>query len=144
MFQLFLRARARNLKALIATQEFKARSSERDAATDRSRVASVMSAVENALSSAESEQVGLKSRMDDVLARASVSVGTLTDEYLDREPHRTAALNFFDGELARGESRLKELNAMIGHFKFVKTAMLTRFPELKASSTDQPVVKMGS
>ena len=48
MFQLFLRARARNLKALIATQEFKARSSERDAATDRSRVASVMSAVENA------------------------------------------------------------------------------------------------
>ena len=82
--------------------------------------------------------------MDDVLARASVSVGTLTDEYLDREPHRTAALNFFDGELARGESRLKELNAMIGHFKFVKTAMLTRFPELKASSTDQPVAKMES
>lgn len=143
MFQLFLRARAQNLKNFISGKEFKARSSERDAATDRSRTASVMSAVENALISAESEQAGLRSRMDDVLARASVSVGTNADEYLDREPHRTAALNFFDGEIARGESRLKELGAMIAHFKFVKTAMLTRFPELKASPTDQRLVKTG-
>ena len=103
-----------------------------------------MSAVENALSSAEGEQLGLRSRMDDVLARASISVGNDTDEYLDREPHRTAALNFFDQEMARGESRLKELGTMIAHFKFVKTAMLTRFPELKFSTTDQSLIKTGS
>ena len=82
--------------------------------------------------------------MDDVLARASISVGNDTDEYLDREPHRIAALNFSGQEMARGESRLKELNAMIGHFKFVKTAMLTRFPELKVSTTDQSLTKTGS
>ena len=82
--------------------------------------------------------------MDDVLARASISVGNDTDEYLDREPHRTAALNFFDQEMARGESRLKELGTMIAHFKFVKTAMLTRFPELKVSTTDQSLIKTGS
>ena len=144
MFQLFLRARARNLKTAIAGSDFKARSSERDAATDRSRIESIMSAGENALGSAEGEQLGLRSRMDDVLARASISVGNDTDEYLDREPHRTAALNFFDQEMARGESRLKELGSMIAHFKFVKTAMLTRFPELKVSTTDQSLIKTGS
>jgi hypothetical protein len=144
MFQLFLRARARNLKAAIVGSDFKARSSERDAVADRSRIASVMSAVENALSSTESEQAGLRSRMDDVLARASISVGTNADEYLDREPHRTAALNFFDHAIAKGESRLKELGTMIAHFKFVKTAMLTRFPELKVSVTNRSSLKTGA
>ena len=145
MFQLFLRARARNLKTAIASADFRARSFERDSETDRSRIASVMSAVENALSSAENEQAGLKSRMDDVLARASVSVGNNTDEYLDREPHRVAALKFFDQEIAKGQSRLKELGTMIAHLKFLKTAMLTRFPELKVSP-DQSLAKadMGS
>jgi hypothetical protein len=34
-------------------------------------------------------------------------VEAMSREYLNREPHRTAALNFFDQEIARGESRLK-------------------------------------
>ena len=97
-----------------------------------------MSAIENAITAAESEQSGLKARLDDVLARASVSVGNNSDEYLDREAHRTEALNFFDGEIVRAESRLKELGTMIADFKFMKTAMLTRFPELRATSAGQP------
>ena len=138
MFQLFLRARAQNLKNYISGGGFKARSSERDVATDRERTRSIMSAIENALTAAESEQSGLKRRLEDVLARASVSVGNNSDEYLDREAHRTEALNFFDGEIARAEIRLKELGTMIAHFKFMKTAMLTRFPELKASRAGEP------
>jgi hypothetical protein len=134
MFQLFLRARAQNfVRHYFGDREFKARSSERDATTDRSRVGSIMSAIEEALDAAESEQAGLKRRLDDVLARASVSVGNGVDEYLDREPHRTNALNFFDDEIARAETRLKELGTMITHVKFLKTAMLTRFPDLKST-----------
>jgi hypothetical protein len=133
MFQLFLRARARNLQDYMGGRGFKTRSSERDVTTDRERTQSIMTAIENGLAAAESEQLGLKRRLDDVLARASVSVGNGSDEYLDREAHRTEALNFFDGEIVRAEGRLKELATMIAHFKFMKTAMLTRFPELRAT-----------
>jgi hypothetical protein len=136
MFQQ-LRARAQNLKSYFGGEEFKTRSSERDATTDRSRIGSIMSAVEDALTAAESEQSGLKRRLDDVLARASVSVGNDVDEYLDREPHRTEELNFFDGEIARAESRLKELDTAIAHFRFLKTSMLARFPELAAPAQPQ-------
>jgi hypothetical protein len=137
MFQLFLRARAQNLKSYFGGG-FKTRSSERDATTDRERIRSIMSAIENALTAADSEQAGLKRRLDDVLARAAVSVGNNSDEYLDREAHRAEALNFFDGEIARAESRLKELGTLIAHFKFMKTAMQARFPGLKALSGAQP------
>ena len=137
MFQLFLRARAQNLKDRIGGGDFKTRSPERDVTTDRERLQSIMSAIENALAAAESEQAGLKARLEDVVARASVIVGNAVDEYLDREPHRTEGLNYFDGEIRRAENRLKELGTAITHFRFMKTAMLTRFPELKATSTGQ-------
>ena len=129
MFQLFLRARGQNLKDYVGGGAFKTRSSKRDVSTDRERTQSIMSAIENSLAGAESEQAGLKRRLDDVLARASVSVGNNSDEYMDREAHRTEALNFFDGEIIRAETRLKELGTM--------TAMLTRFPEFRATSAGQ-------
>ena len=137
MFQLFLRARAQNLKDYVGGGAFKTRSSERDVTIDREQTQSIVSAIENSLAAAESEQAGLKRRLDDVLARASVSVGNNSDEYMDREAHRTEALNFFDGEIFRAESRLKELATFIAHFRFMKTAMLTRFPELRATSAGQ-------
>jgi hypothetical protein len=59
MFQLFLRARA---------NYFKARSPGRDIETDHARAASVFRSIEEALDGAKNEQVGLKSRIDDVLA----------------------------------------------------------------------------
>jgi len=67
-------------------QDFKARSADRDAETDRSRIRSIVTAIEAALRSAENEQLGLNRRVDDVLARAAVTLGNGTDEYLEREP----------------------------------------------------------
>jgi hypothetical protein len=136
MIQLFLRARAEKLaRAYFGEGGFKTRSSERDAAIDRSRVGSIMSAIEEARGAAEAEQAGLKRRFDDVLARASIVVGNEVDEYLDREPHRTSALNFFDTEIVRAEQRLKGLATLIVHLRFLKTATITRFPELNAPLT---------
>jgi hypothetical protein len=133
MFQLFLRARAHNyLKA----HDFKARSADRDAQTDRLRVSSILAAIENALHAAEQEQSGLSGRVEDVLARAAVTLGNGTDEYLEREALDSHHQDLFSTEISNGQRRLKELATTITHFKFLKTAMLSRFPDHKPSATN--------
>ena len=122
MFQLFLRARAHNyFKSRLGDQEFKAPSADRDAEIDRSRVSSILEAVETALHSAEQEQSGLSRRVEDVLARAAVTMGNGTDD-------------LFGAEIANGQRRLEELATTITHFKFLKTVMLSRFPDYRSSA----------
>ena len=43
-----------------------------------------------------------------------------------------------DAEIAMGQRRLSELTQNIGHFQFLRTALLTRFPDfdLAKTSTD--------
>ena len=133
MFQLFLRARAHNyIKARLGEDGFKARSAERDAETDRSRIGSIVAAIETALHAAESEQSGLSRRVDDVLARAAVTFGNGTDEYLEREALDNYHQDLFSAEISNGQRRLKELATEIAHFKFMKAAVLSRFPDFKA------------
>ncbi len=130
MFQLFLRARAHNyLRTRRKDQAFKARSAERDAETDRSRVGSILEAIEHALHEAEQEQSGLKQRVEDVLARAAVTMGNATDEYLEREALDSHHQDLFSSEIANGQRRLNELATAITHFKFLKAATLSRFPD---------------
>jgi hypothetical protein len=134
MFQLFLRARAHNLiKAATGDQDFRARSAERDAETDRSRVNAILTAIEEALHAAELEQAGLNRRVEDVLARAAVTLGNGSDEYLQREPLDSHHQDLFGAEILNGQRRLKELANTITHFKFLKTAILSRFPDFKPS-----------
>jgi len=89
----------------------------------------VIQAIERALQAAENERDGLKGRVEGVLARAAVTVGTASDEYLDREPHRSHHQNLFDTEMITGQRRLDELAKLIGHFKFLRAAALSRFPD---------------
>ena len=72
MFQLFLKGRVKNY--------FKTRSASRDTETDHARAASVFRSIEDALDGAKAEQAGLKSRIDDVLARAAVVVERQSDD----------------------------------------------------------------
>lgn len=133
MFQLFSRARVRGRpNERPGEKGFKARSAERDAETDRVRIGSVVSAIEAALRDVESEQAGLTKRVDDALARAAVTIGNGTDEYLDREPLDNHHQDLFGAEIANGQRRLKELANMISHLKFIKAAMLTRFPDYRS------------
>lgn len=133
MFQMFLRARAQNyLRSLGGEREFRARSAERDAETDRERLDFVLSALDSALSNAEAEQAGLTRRVDDVLARAAVTFGNGDDEYLTREKLDSDHLDLFETEISNGQRRLRDLAVSISHFKFLKTAMLSRFPDYKA------------
>jgi hypothetical protein len=135
MFQLFLRARAHNyLRGRRDEQNFRARSIDRDAETDRSRIGSILAAIEHALREAEQEQSGLNRRVEDVLARAAVTLGNATDEYLDREALDNHHQDLFGAEIANGQRRLKELANEITHFKFLKAATLSRFPDHKSGA----------
>jgi hypothetical protein len=132
MFHLFLRARLRNLtQGNPDSDQFKVRSPRRDDDTDRERVEAVMNAIEAALQAAESEQKGLNQRVDEVLARAAVTVGNASDEYLDREPLDGHHQNLFSEEISNGQKRLKSLADTISHFKFLRAAVLSRFPDFK-------------
>jgi hypothetical protein len=132
MFQLFLRARAHNFfRARLGDDNFRARSAERDAETDLARVGSILTAIEIALHAAETEQSGLSRRVDDVLSRAAVTLGNGTDEYLEREPLDNYYQNLFTVEISNGQRRLAELAVTITHFKFLKAAVLSRFPNHK-------------
>jgi len=90
-----------------------------------------MAALEDALRAAENEQSGLSRRVDDVLARAAVTMGNGTDEYLEREALDSHHQDLFTTEISNGQRRLKELNAAITHFRFLKAAILSRFPDFK-------------
>ena len=135
MFQLFPWARADNSRSRPSERDFRARSTGRNAETDRSRVASILQAIENALHDAEREQSGLGRRVEDVLARAAITVGNGTDEYLEREPLDTYHQDLFGVEISNGQRRLKELASSVKHFKFLKTALISRFPDGKGSGT---------
>jgi hypothetical protein len=118
MFQLFFK------------DYFKVRSAARDAETDHARALSIFRAIEDALEGAKMEHAGLTSRIDDVLARAAVTMGNNPDEYLTRDPEDNDYQNLLGTEIANGQRRLNELGAAIEHFQFVKIALMTRFPDL--------------
>lgn len=134
MFQLFLRARAHNFlrDRMAGETAFRARSLERDTQTDLVRIEAIMAAIEDALDAAEREQAGLSRRVEDVLARAAVTFGNGDDEYLEREPLDNHHQDLFDSEMLNGHRRLKELSASIAHFKFLKVAVQSRFPEYRS------------
>lgn len=131
MFQLFSRSRGHDR---VAGEQFKVRTAQRDEDTDRQRVASIVKAIEIALSAAEDEQKGLSQRVEDVLARAAVTVGNASDEYLDREPLDNQHQALFSEEISSGQRRLESLANSISHFRFLRAAVLSRFPDYKSPS----------
>jgi hypothetical protein len=116
------------------SDHFKARSVGRDSETDRVRAASVLRSIEEALEAAKAEQAGLQARIDDVLARAAVTMGNDSDEYLTRDPEDSRYQDLLGAEIASGQRRLSELAVTIGHFEFLRTAVLARFPNLSLSN----------
>jgi hypothetical protein len=109
---------------------FRARSPERDASSDNEAVGSIAAAIDAALSKAEAERTGLQERIDDVIARAAIVGGNDIDEYLTRTEDRSIMLSNSDAEIKRGQERLRVIDQNIVHFKFLRTALQTRFPKI--------------
>ena len=126
MFQMLSRARSPS-----GDKDFKVRSAGRDADTDRLRVSSILDALDVAIREAEHEQSGLSRRVEDVLARAAVTFGNGTDEYLERDPLDSHHQTLFSNEISNGQRRLEELATTMAHFRFLKSALLSRFPDFK-------------
>jgi hypothetical protein len=131
MFELFRRVRG--------DKRFAIRSPLRNAETDAARIGSIAAAIETALRDAKAETAGLASRLADVIARAAATLGNDSDEYIGREQLDNRHHDLFSSEIVEAERRLKELHAQIGHFKFMKTALSTRFPDFKPTDTPSPV-----
>ena len=136
MFQLFAKARDQRLLRRTASATFRVRSAKRDSEADQRRVAAIMAAIEDAITAAESERAGLTRRVEDVLARAAVTLGNDDDEYLYREPLDSHHQDLFDAEIVNGQRRLKELGSAIAHFRFIRAAMQSRFPDYKPGTDD--------
>jgi hypothetical protein len=98
-------------------------------------VNAILEAIENALSAAEQERSGLNRRVEDALARAAVTIGNGTDEYLERDALDSHHQDLFSTEISNGQRRLKELATEITHFKFLKAAALSRFPDFRLLSS---------
>ena len=114
---------------LLRANYFKTRSAGRNTETDHARVTSIFRSVEDALEGAKAEQAGLKSRIEDALARSAVTLGNDSDEYLTRDPEDNHYQNLLGTEIADGQRRLNELEVTIGHIQFLKVALVTRFPD---------------
>ncbi len=110
---------------------FQARSEERDSAADNDAVRSVAAALDSVLEKAEVERAGLKNRIDDVLSVAAIVGGNDIEDYLTRTEDRSKMLKESDAEIRRGQERLRIIEQNISHFKFLRAALLTRFPDLK-------------
>jgi hypothetical protein len=117
-------------------RRFATRSTTRDLERDRARIGSLFHAIEEAITSAEAEYSGLKIRIGDVLARSAITLGNGIDEYLTREPADTKLQNEFGQQIANGQSRLSDLEQQMKAFKFLKAALLTRFPDFPAKTRD--------
>ncbi|ANW05842.1 hypothetical protein [Bradyrhizobium icense] len=121
----------------------KARSSSRDTERDRARATSIFRSIEDALEGAMAEQAGLKSRTDEALARSAVTLGNDSDEYLTRDPEDNHYQNLLGNEIAEGQRRLNELEVTIKHIQFLKTALVTRFPDFGLGHNTPPAKDIG-
>ena len=110
---------------------FKARSLDRDSNADGNAVKIVADAINLVLGQAEAERVGLQKRMDEVIARAAVVGGNDADDFVTRSEDRSEMLKKSDADIKRGQARLSAIDNNISHFRFLKTALQSRFPDSK-------------
>lgn len=113
-------------------QPFKVRPVDRDAETDHLRVDAISRAIEQSLRAAQIEEAGILRRLEDVSARAAVSLGSGTDEYLTRNTLDNRQLDQFETELLKARRRLQQLARNITDYEFLRAALLARFPNLNS------------
>ena len=70
--------------------------------------------------------------LDDVIGGADLG------DFLTRDETLSALLAASDGEIARGQARLKTPEEQLSHFRFLNSALQARFPIFKAE-VEKPV-----
>jgi hypothetical protein len=108
---------------------FQIRSVERDREVDRELVGRIALALDEAVQATEAQKKGLRNRIDEVVSIAAIVGGNETDEYLTRDEVRSNILLASDAEIKRGQARLEALEQHLSHFRFLKAALRSRFPD---------------
>lgn len=126
----FLQAGLDKLLRHSAKDEFRTRSIQRDKAADYDRIQAVLAVIDTQLAEAEREHAGLARRVEEALARAAVTFGNGTDEYLEREALDNHHQDLLAAEVSNGERRLQELSSLISHLKFLRGSALGRFADV--------------
>jgi hypothetical protein len=103
------------------------------------RPARVIRPIPVVLAKAEAERAGLKHRIDNVLSVAAIVGGKDIDDYLTRTEDRSQMLRESDAEIRRGQNRLRVIEQNISHFKFLRAALQTRFPDCKVIAESHTV-----
>jgi hypothetical protein len=104
---------------------------ERQQGFDNHAVRSVAAAIDLVVERAEVERAGLKNRLDNVLSIAAIVGGNDIDDYLTRTEDCSEMLRASDAEIRCGQERLRVIEQGISHFKFLRTALQTYFPDCK-------------
>lgn len=116
------------LTRIITGPLFRTRSASRDHDTDSARVRAIVASIEAALRSARDEQDGLRRRIDEAVARAAITIGNDTAEYLDREPVFDATQAVLNSEISQGERRLSEIEESINLFNAARALIIAGCP----------------
>ncbi len=116
-------------ETLLGSRRFKARSATRDADTDVARLTPILTSIETALAAAMAERSGLNNRIEDVLARAAVTHGNESDEYLTRDASDSRHQDVFNDEISNGQLRLQKLSRDIESLNSLKSALINQFAE---------------
>lgn len=100
------------------------RSADRDRETDEQRLASIGSAVRQALEAAQREKSVLDERLEEARTRATILAGTDTYEHEGRLPEKAVGLAESEAEMSRAESRLLELDRHILKLRRIEGAVV--------------------
>jgi hypothetical protein len=110
---------------------FQVRAAQRDQDGDHALTLAVATAIDEAIASASAERDGLGKRINDVIAVAAIVGGNADDEYLVRSEQSAGLLRASDEEIRNGQQRLEVLEQNIKHYKFLRSVLQTRFPDVR-------------
>lgn len=114
----------------LSRSAFRARSSERDRRNDEQALLSIATALGLAQKKAEAERAGLDARITDLVSRAALAGGNDLDDCLTRSDLCALMLSESDAEIRRGQKRVKILEKHISDFRYFKSELRERFPEM--------------
>lgn len=91
---------------------------------------SIATALSLAQEQAEAERAGLDTRLTDLVSRAALAGGNDLDDCLTRSDLCSRMLSESDADIRRGQKRLEILEQHISDFRYLRSELQERFPEM--------------
>ena len=106
---------------------FRFRSSARDQKSDRARIASVRTAIQLSIKSAESELAGLSRRLEAAMAEAAAAYESADDEYAERDSAQEKSIAAAEARLVAAQQRSMSLGQHIAKLRELEGLLAVKF-----------------